>query len=241
MKRRDAFTLTELLVLVAIGTVAGTVLLASLGDAKTKVVAAACTSNLREVSLALRLYTDDHNGFMPPASYGAGSTTWPKRLNPYLPQRGPNPTSPPNRVFVCPRASYSGYQNIDLSLTYSCTAAMLGRASPPGGDILPGSTVALTATQPRKVTQVYTSPSETPLVVEGKRDPAGIIAACRSNTPWNVPYASLDLSVTNSSLCYYLDFRHNDAMNIAFFDGSVRLVTFAQATNQFTKTLWEGR
>ena len=68
MKRHEAFALIELLVLIATGTLAGAVLLASLGDAKEKVLAARCTSNLREISLAVRLYTDDHNGFMPTAS-----------------------------------------------------------------------------------------------------------------------------------------------------------------------------
>jgi type II secretory pathway pseudopilin PulG len=73
MKRREAFTLTELLVLIAAGALVGSVLLASLDDAKEKVQAAARLSNLREISLAVRLYTDDNNGFMPAASYGMSS------------------------------------------------------------------------------------------------------------------------------------------------------------------------
>jgi prepilin-type processing-associated H-X9-DG protein len=239
MKRRDAFTLTELLVLIATGTLAGSLLLASLGDAKEKVQAAACMSNLREISLAVRLYTDDNGGYMPTAS--ADLVTWPKRLGPYLPLRGPNPTSPPHRVFTCPTAEFPGYEKSDISLTYSCTAAMLGRSSPPGGDITPGSTFGLTAAQPRRASQVYTAPAQTPLIIEGKKDPAGTTANARSNCPWIVPFASVDLASPGPSYCFYLDFRHNDAMNIAFFDGSVRLVTFAQATNQFTKSLWEGR
>jgi prepilin-type processing-associated H-X9-DG protein len=238
MKHRDAFTLTELLVLVATGTLAGSVLLTSLGDAKAKVESAACTSNLREISLALRLYTDDHNGFMPTASYGAGAPTWPKLLGPYLPLRGPSPTSPPHRVFTCPTAEFPGFEKSAINLTYSCTGAMLGRAD---GNIPCGSTTALTATQPRKVAQVCTNPSATPLIIEGKRDPAGTTASCQSNTRWAAPEASTDLSKTNPASCFYLDFRHNSAMNIAFFDGSVRLVPFGQATNQFTKSLWEGR
>ena len=67
MKRREAFTLSQLLVLIAIGALVGSILLASLGDAKEKVQAAACMSNLREISMAIRLYVDDNDGFMPPA------------------------------------------------------------------------------------------------------------------------------------------------------------------------------
>ena len=229
MTRQDAFTLTELLVLVAVGALAGTVILPSLGDAKERVRAAACASNLREISLAIRLYTDDHNGFMPTASDDL--ITWPKRLAKYLPLKGPNPTSPANRVFVCPSANYTGYDNQDLSSTYSGTGGLLGFSL--------ASTNSLTGRQPRKITTVDTAPAETPLVIEGKKDFSGSTPNARSTYPWN-PYAQSDLSQTTSSACLYLDFRHNDAMNIAYVDGSVRLVTFTQA-KQFTKSLWEGR
>ena len=243
MKRHNAFTLVELLVLIAAGGLAGAVLLASLGDAKDKVRAATCTSNLREISMAIRLYTDDHNGFMPTAS--ADFVTWPKRLGSYLPLRGTNATPASNKpylVFVCPSANYPGTRNQDLGTTYSCTAAMMGRATPP--DITPGSTVGLTATQPRRQSQVYTPPAETPLIIEGKADPSGAppVTSAQSVARWNAPEASTDLASAGPSSCNYLDFRHrSDAMNIAFFDGSVRAVSFAQAKATFTKSLWEGR
>jgi prepilin-type processing-associated H-X9-DG protein len=234
MKRRDAFTLTELLVLTAIGALMGAMLLASLGDAKVKVHGAACMSNMREISLAIRLYTDDNGGQMPPASYGSGAPAgpWPKLLRPYLPLRGSNVTSQANLVFVCPSANYPGFQNTDLGFTYSCTAAMLGHA-------LAGS--GLTTTQSRKQDQVLTPPAQTPLIVEGKMDPSSVSPNSRSNIPWTVPFASADLAQADPASCTYLDFRHNASMNIAFFDGSVRNMTFAQAKATFTKSLWEGR
>jgi prepilin-type processing-associated H-X9-DG protein len=101
-------------------------------------------------------------------------------------------------------------------------------------------TVGLTAAQPRKDATIGTNPSETPLVVEAKEDPAGTSANARSNVPWNAPFASTDLAKPGASACEYLDFRHNDVMNIAFFDGSVRPVSFAKA-KLFTQCLWEGR
>jgi len=240
MKRRDAFTLSQLLVLIAAGTVAGVLLLASLDDAKEKVKAAACMSNLREISLAVRLYTDDNGGYMPTASYGSAAPIgpWPKLLGPYLPLRGPNPTSAPHKVFVCPSANYPGFQNQDLNLTYSCTAAMLGHA-------LAGST-GLTSSRPRRQDEVLTPPAQTPLIFDCKKDPATTSPNCRSNIPWNgsFPYsAKADLNSGSPASCTALDFRHNNTntMNIAFFDGSVRSVTFTQAQQSFTQSLWEGR
>ncbi|HXI84969.1 MAG TPA: type II secretion system protein [Verrucomicrobiae bacterium] len=239
MKRREAFTLSQLLVLIAAGAVAGVLLLASLDDAKEKVQAAACMSNLREISLAVRLYTDDNGGYMPPASYGAAAPAgpWDKLLGPYLPLRGSTPTSSPHRVFDCPSANYPGFQNQDLGLTYSCTAAMLGHATVGSG---------LTSSRPRRQDEVLTPAAQTPLVFDCKKDPTTTSPNCRSNIPWNgaAPFsAKVDLNSGSPASCTALDFRHNNTntMNIAFFDGSVRSVTFTQAQQFLTQSLWEGR
>src|SRR5882724_8202485 len=65
MKRRDAFTLTELLVLVPIIGLVGTVLFASLDDAKQTLQAAQCLSNMRQWGLAMGMYCHDSHDYMP--------------------------------------------------------------------------------------------------------------------------------------------------------------------------------
>ena len=65
MKRRDAFTMTEMLVLIPVLALVGTLLLASLGDAKQTVQAAACLSNMRQWGLAMGMYCDDYHDYMP--------------------------------------------------------------------------------------------------------------------------------------------------------------------------------
>src|SRR2546421_2606386 len=63
-RRTTAFTLIELLVVIAIIAILAALLLPTLSRAREKGQRGACFSNLRQVSLAARLYMDDNNGSM---------------------------------------------------------------------------------------------------------------------------------------------------------------------------------
>jgi len=109
-RRAHAFTLVELLVVIAVITILAALAMPVLTSSIASAVDANCISNLRQVAAAFMLYVKQHNGFMP-ASGSPGSAPpyrfprWHNNLEPFLRVEHQEEYS----VFACPAKQTAKY------------------------------------------------------------------------------------------------------------------------------------
>lgn len=211
---REAFTLVELLVVIGIVALLISILLPSLNKARESAKQVACSSNMRQIGIAMSLYCADNKNWFPPNTLvpeRPGNYWWPSRVYSYL-----------NRnieVFRCPAASEEevirGYGTWVELPTFPYRQYPLCYAA----NIYVGKDLNLYATdpvgykymKPIKVTQITRAP-ETVWLIDSKQYPYNASAG----SPNTASYSSHPMDPVP-----YNSYRHSDHINVLFVDGHV--------------------
>ena len=156
MRRRTetGFTLVELLVVIAIIAILAALLLPALTRAKIKAHRAGCISNMRQTHLALQMWLDDNNEWLPPGQ-GSGFGLWdgqyavyntsynkvlPYYLSTYLGYHAPDSNMRVAKVFVCPGFEHYNFNApvtnlLAARVLYVRTMASYNNLTEPPGEV----------------------------------------------------------------------------------------------------------
>jgi prepilin-type N-terminal cleavage/methylation domain-containing protein/prepilin-type processing-associated H-X9-DG protein len=221
-RTRSAFTLIELLLVVAIIAILAALLLPTLSRAKAQGQRIQCASNLHQLHIAFQLYADDHGGVLP--SYNGPS--WVGLLYNRVPSLSPYPSPSPRLIqdmFHCPTIAktLNAFTILPLTLTWTWSSNYAINYKITCN--LPGSGAC---TSPLNVASIQ-RPTETVLLMDRRID----------QLPAWSPSVFSDASVDPRSASCLIGFAHgaksdrgNDGVgNLLFVDGHVTGASMGQS------------
>lgn len=127
MKRRNAFTLVELLVVISIIAILIALLLPALQAARATARAAACGSNLRQLAVVYNVYVNDYGEYVYPLGRRDGweEAVWQPQLDPYLGHHHTHWSALHSEVWRCPE-NWRGTSEADGARTHNTGIAGSG-------------------------------------------------------------------------------------------------------------------
>mgnify|MGYP002377565788 CR=1 FL=1 len=228
---RRAFTLVELLVVVAIIAILASLLLTGLGRAHQAGRLAKCRSNVRQLSVALQMYLGDHN-FYPHASLMDASPPqfWTSFLVPYLSDssfvlRGLQPDTAvrpgASTVFRCPSVRPAIHRSLGTIIDYGYNS--MGHARQ-GLGVRVDTSVSPVRFSPVHESEVVV-PSDTIALGDGMSRIKGFVMG-GPTLERNVVMYSHEVLQGIEEQHQRSRRRHGDRVSVGFADGHVQVIGF---------------
>ena len=129
---RPAFTLIELLTVIAIIGILAAIIIPVVGRVRDAARAAQCLSNLRHIGTAARLYSEDNRGMTPPLNYNFPKTLWPYAHTPKPIEIAGNdlPADLAGSVFECPKAHADSAPEVTTKRSYGVNLSLVPSIPP---------------------------------------------------------------------------------------------------------------
>ncbi len=214
-RARSGFTLIELLVVIAIIAILAAILFPVFAQAREKGRQASCSSNLRQIGMAILQYVQDYDERYPMAFYGFSASqntlAWPELAQPYLKNTG---------VLVCPSfAQANGAPpGTRFPVTYGYNYYIGGNNNPNGG-VLNKSLPELV--KPTDTVMAVDSGTFAQLGVAPERWTPRLNPA-RRYTAWLLAHAGSTLMTATNNDYGAPHARHSETTNVLWADGHVK-------------------
>jgi prepilin-type N-terminal cleavage/methylation domain-containing protein/prepilin-type processing-associated H-X9-DG protein len=167
------FTLIELLVVIAIISILAAILFPVFAQAREKARQTACLSNMKQLGLALQMYTQDYDEFFPAVYFGERDTrrghTWRYSIYPYTKNRF---------MFYCGSANLRSWQPNLVERAFNVYAGTDSQGNPVYNSVI--STLDFRGTSAYAVPRVHRNlGGPTPIF----SDPDTVMSLARINAP----------------------------------------------------------
>lgn len=193
-RHRGGFTMIEILTVISIIAILAAILMPALQKAREKARQAVCMNNLKQIGLAIHLYIQDYNGWLPPVWNDSETLmvnrSYRGRLDSYLDNK---------KVYQCP----SGLDEVKYGLNYQYNIRCGRYAS------VPQSYPTNSTYAPVRLTRV-SKPSEAVIMMDGN---------CQSES-----FSHFWVREVSGAPDYEDYDRHSGGLNALFVDGHVKWI-----------------